>query len=96
MLSDFLIFMIIFIDILQVLLFESSKSKVREGNSVKFKVLLVSNAAYEFLWYHSGYLVTNSSTRYEISSLKTENGTLHTLFISTALQRDKGEFFSIC
>nr|XP_022327333.1 uncharacterized protein LOC111126761 isoform X2 [Crassostrea virginica] len=79
-------------NILQVLLFESSKSKVREGNSVKFKVLLVSNAAYEFLWYHSGYLVTNSSTRYEISSLKTENGTLHTLFISTALQRDKGEW----
>ena len=88
--------MIIFIDILQVLLFESSESKVREGNSVKFKVLLVSNAAYKFLWYHSGYSVTNSSTRYEISSLQTENGTLHTLFISTALQRDKGGFFSIC
>ncbi|XP_065942667.1 uncharacterized protein [Magallana gigas] len=79
--------------ILQILNFESSSSVLREGKSGWLTLQLKSNTMYEVQWFHSGYLISNSSRRYKLTSLETENNTsLHTLHINDVLQRDKGEW----
>nr|XP_034326973.1 uncharacterized protein LOC105329357 isoform X6 [Crassostrea gigas] len=79
--------------ILQILNFESSSSVLREGKSAWFSLQLKSNTMYEVQWFHSGYLISNSSRRYKLTSLHTGNNmSLHTLHINDVLQRDKGEW----
>lgn len=80
-----------FLVILQILNFESSSSVLREGKSAWFSLQLKSNTMYEVQWFHSGYLISNSSRRYKLTSLETGNNmSLHTLHINDVLQRDKG------
>ena len=44
----------------------------------------------EFQWFHGGYEVTNTSTRYAIGTSKTDNGTtILTLHIAMSLKRDE-------
>lgn len=84
-------FMFSALDIPQVLKFESSSSVIHEGKSVWFKLQVRSKTMYEVLWFHSGYLIANSSRRYKMTSLETENNTaLHTLHIANVVQRDMG------
>ncbi|XP_052714639.1 adhesion G protein-coupled receptor B1-like [Crassostrea angulata] len=79
------------LDLLQILNFESSSSVVHEGDSVWFKSQIRSKTMYEVQWFHNGYLITNSSRRYKMTSSKTEKNTyLHILLIANVLQRDMG------
>lgn len=78
-------------DELEVIFFNSSSPVVHEGKDTDFNLLLQSNKSHECLWFHNGYLITNSSSRYRMSSVVNENGTtLHTLHIGNVLQRDQG------
>nr|XP_022287642.1 uncharacterized protein LOC111100229 isoform X1 [Crassostrea virginica]XP_022287725.1 uncharacterized protein LOC111100229 isoform X1 [Crassostrea virginica] len=80
-------------DELEVIFFNSSSPVVHEGKDTDFNLLLQSNKSHECLWFHNGYLITNSSSRYRMSSVVNENGTtLHTLHIGNVLQRDQGEW----
>lgn len=79
------------LDLLQILNFESSSSVVHEGDSVWFKSQIISKTMYEVQWFHNGYLITNSSRRYKMTSSKTEKNTyLHILLIANVLHRDMG------
>lgn len=80
------------LDLLQILNFESSSSVVHEGDSVWFKSQIISKTMYEVQWFHNGYLITNSSRRYKMTSSKTEKNTyLHILLIANVLHRDMGK-----
>lgn len=80
------------LDLLQIINFESSSPVVHEGDSVWFKSKIRSNTMYEVQWFHNGYLITNSSRRYKMTSSKTEKNTyLHILLIANVLHRDKGK-----
>lgn len=80
------------LDMLQILNFESSSSVVHERDSVWFKSQIRSKTMYEVQWFHNGYLITNSSRRYKMTSSKTEKNTyLHILLIANVLHRDMGK-----
>lgn len=71
------------LDLLQIINFESSSPVVYEGDSVWFKSQIRSKTMYEVQWFHNGYLITNSSRRYKMTSSKTEKNTyLHILLIA--------------
>ncbi|XP_078333514.1 uncharacterized protein LOC111100876 isoform X4 [Crassostrea virginica] len=78
-------------DILQILNFESNSLVVREGKPLHFEFVLLCNTKYGFEWYHNEDMITSSSTRFQMSSVTTINGTtIHSLYIAKTLQRDKG------
>uniref|UniRef100_A0A8W8I3F3 G-protein coupled receptor 133 n=1 Tax=Magallana gigas TaxID=29159 RepID=A0A8W8I3F3_MAGGI len=77
----------------QILNFESNSSVLREGKSAWFNLELRGNTTYEVQWFHSGYLISNSTRRYKLTSFETQTNTsLHTLQINDVLKRDEGEW----
>ncbi|XP_052697868.1 adhesion G protein-coupled receptor B1-like isoform X2 [Crassostrea angulata] len=77
----------------QILTFESNSSVLREGKSAWLNLDLRGNTMYEVQWFHSGYLISNSTRRYKLTSFETQTNTsLHTLQINDVLKRDEGEW----
>lgn len=75
----------------QILTFESNSSVLREGKSAWLNLELRGNTMYEVQWFHSGYLISNSTRRYKLTSFETQTNTsLHTLQINDVLKRDEG------
>lgn len=76
----------------EILHFEHVNLTLREGKPAWFKVKVQSNVSCDVKWFHDGTLITSSSTRFTMTSIRKDNDTSHTLHIARVLPRDGGEW----
>lgn len=78
--------------LLEILHFEHESLTLREGKPAWFKVKVQSNTLCNVKWFHDGNLITSSSTRFTMTSIRKDNDTSsHTLHIASVLPRDRGK-----
>lgn len=77
---------------IEILHFEHVNLTLREGKPAWFKVKVQSNVSCDVKWFHDGTLITSSSTRLTMTSIRKDNDTSsHTLHIARVLPRDGGK-----
>lgn len=77
---------------IEILHFEHVSLTLREGKPAWFEVNVKSNTSCNVKWFHDGNLITTSSTRFTMTSVRKENGTSsHTLHTASVLPRDGGK-----
>lgn len=77
---------------IEILHFEHVSLTLREGKPAWFEVNVKSNTSCKVKWFHDGNLITTSSTRFTMTSVRKENGTSsHTLHTASVLPRDGGK-----
>lgn len=82
----------VFFSMLEILHFEHESLTLREGKPAWFKVKVQSNTLCNVKWFHDGNLITSSSTRFTMTSIRKDNDTSsHTLHIASVLPRDRGK-----
>ncbi|XP_062574162.1 adhesion G protein-coupled receptor B1-like isoform X2 [Saccostrea cucullata] len=76
---------------IEILSYKSGNSVIREGKSVWFQAEIVGPVGFIVQWSRNGDSISNTASRYVMTSSKTENGTtLHVLTITDVLRRDEG------
>lgn len=76
----------------EILHFEHVNLTLHEGTPAWFKVKVQSNASCNVKWFHDGNLITSSSTRFTMTSIRKDNdASSHTLHIASVLPRDGGK-----
>lgn len=77
---------------IEILHFEHVNLTLHEGKPAWFKVKVQSNTSCNVKWFHDGNLITSSSTRFTMTSIRKDNDTSsHTLHIASVLPRDRGK-----
>lgn len=77
---------------IEILHFEHVNLTLHEGKPASFKVKVQSNTSCNVEWFHGGNLITSSSTRFTMTSIRKDIDTSsHTLNIASVLPRDRGK-----
>lgn len=77
---------------IEILHFEHVNLTLHEGKPAWFKVKVQRNTSCNVKWLHDGNLITSSSTRFTMTSIRKDIDTSsHTLHITSVLPRDGGK-----